>query len=53
MHDLANSERHIGDEIGAREHIQDRKLRDIIAWANNWGAAGPPQAPFSLTSCQR
>jgi len=29
MHDFANSERHIGDEMRAREHIQDRKFRDI------------------------
>ncbi len=29
MHDFANAERHIGDEMCAREHIQDRKFRDI------------------------
>jgi hypothetical protein len=29
MNDFANAERHIGDEMRAREHIQDRKFRDI------------------------
>jgi len=29
MHDLAHAERHIGDEMRAGAHIQDRKFRDI------------------------
>jgi hypothetical protein len=29
MHGLAHAERHVGDEMRAREHIQDRKFRDI------------------------
>src|SRR5208283_430016 len=29
MHDLAKAERHVGDEMGAGNHIQDRKLRNI------------------------
>ena len=29
MYDFANAKRHIGDEMRAREHIQDRKFRDI------------------------
>jgi len=53
-HDLADAERHIGDEIRAREHIQDRKFRDIVhRLGKQIRAAGLLQAPFSLRPLQR